>query len=145
MFLVDAVNEVWIEGGAMSTLIRWIKRVEARLRPTVIVATASTAITTDQARFGAVVSNQGASGAVTFSLPAAEKGMRVTALVQAAQELRLDPSGTETIGLPATGVQQAAGKYVTADAVGESLELVCLVDGTWTPIGGADGTWTAEA
>jgi len=88
----------------------------------------------------------GASGAVTFSLPAATIGQRYKFLVGAAQELRIDPNGTETIALPETGVQGAAGKYLTANAAGEYLAIECIVAGTWTVIAGtqANGVWTAE-
>jgi len=102
-----------------------------------------TTVTAAQAKRNVHVTNVGAVGAVTYALPAATVGMRVTALVKAAQELRLDPNGTETISLPSSGVQQAAGAYITADAVGESVVLVCTVDGTWDAIGPIDGTWTA--
>jgi hypothetical protein len=129
----------------MKDIIRWLKRVEIRLIPSVIVATASTSVTRDQARHGVIVSNNGAAGAITFSLPAATVGMRVTAIVKAAQELRLDPNGTETMSLPSSGVQQAAGKYLTADAIGESALFVCIVAGTWDYVGPIDGTWTVES
>jgi len=128
----------------MSALFRIIQRIEARLRPAAVVATANTDVTRDQAWNEVVVSNLGAAGAVTFALPAAERGMRVTAIVQAAQELRLDPNGTETAALPSTGVQGAAGKYLTANAVGETLRLVCITPGKWDTETYL-GTWTAEA
>lgn len=129
----------------MSALYRVIQRVKGRIIPTILNKTADETLTADDALYGLIVSNEGAAGAVTFSLPAAQPGMRVTAVVRAAQELRLDPDGTETIALPSTGVQGAAGKYLTADAVGESVELVCLTAGKWEALGAADGTWTAEA
>jgi len=88
----------------------------------------------------------GASGAVTFTLPAATIGQRYRFLVGAAQELRIDPDGTETIALPETGVQGAAGKYLTGNAAGEYVELECLITGTWTVIAGTQkaSVWTAE-
>lgn len=89
------------------------------------------------------LSNLGAAGAATFTLPAAKKGMRVRAIVQVAQSMRLDPNGTETIALP-SGVQQAAGKYVQNAVIGSYLHLICLVDGKWD-VEGFNGTWTAEA
>jgi hypothetical protein len=129
----------------MSALFRIIQRIEARLRPAAVVAASgTTAITRDQAWNEVVVSNLGAAGAVTFTLPAAERGMRVKAIVQAAQELRLDPAGTETIALPSTGVQGAAGKYLTANAVGETVALICITPGTWDTEFYL-GTFTAEA
>lgn len=126
-------------------LYRIIQRIKARITPTVLVKTAAYTILAEEALYGCVVTNNGASGAVTFSLPPAAVGMRVTALVKAAQELRLDPDGTETIALPSSGVQQAAGKYITADAIGESGLFICTVAGTWDYVGPIDGTWTVEA
>src|SRR5690606_25911799 len=69
------------------------------------------------AQSGSVVTNLGAAGAATFALPAATVGLEFLFYVLAAQELRIDPNGTETIGLPSSGAQQAAGKYIGADAV----------------------------
>lgn len=92
---------------------------------------------------GKIFTNAGASGAITFALPAATVGQRYTFVVGAAQELRIDPNGTETIALPSTGAQSAAGKYITADAVGECVEVVCVVAGDWNVLGYV-GTWAAE-
>lgn len=93
---------------------------------------------------GGVISNLGASGAAVFALPPASVGLTFTFLVEAAQELRIDPNGTETIALPSSGVQGAAGKYLTADAIGEKVQLVCVSAGTWDVVH-YSGTWTAEA
>ena len=92
---------------------------------------------------GKVFTNTGASGAITFSLPAATVGQWYRFVVKAAQELRIDPNGTETISLP-TGVQQAAGKYIGADAIGERISVECVKAGEWDTYTGV-GTWTAEA
>jgi hypothetical protein len=89
-----------------------------------------------------IFTNTGASGEVTLSLPAATVGQKYCFYVNAAQEIRIDPNGTETIGLPSSGVQQAAGAYLTANAVGEYLEIECIIAGTWTPKT-YSGTWTA--
>ncbi len=86
----------------------------------------------------------GAAGAITFSLPAATVGQRYKFLVGAVQELRIDPNGTETIALPSSGVQGAAGKYLTADAVGEGVEIECCIAGQWQ-VWAFTGTWTAQA
>jgi len=96
------------------------------------------------AQSGLIASNAGAAGAATFVLPPATPGLEFIFLVEAAQELRIDPDGTETIALPATGVQQVAGKYIGADAIGERIHLVCLTAGTWDAVSHA-GTWTAES
>lgn len=127
----------------MKTLIAWLTRLQAEQLAFTKVATANVTITRAQAVRHAFVSNAGASGAVVVSLPPAEPGLRVSAYVEAAQQLRLDPNGTETVALPSTGAQSAAGKYIWADAATEHVNLVCLVKGTWDVIG-YSGTWTAE-
>lgn len=92
---------------------------------------------------GKTFTNEGASGAITLALPAATVGQWYDFVVMAAQELRIDPNGTETISL-LTGVQQAAGKYIGADAAGEYIQIRCVKAGQWNAVGGV-GTWTAEA
>jgi len=92
---------------------------------------------------GRVITNTGAVAEATFKLPAAAAGLEFVFFVGAAQELRIDPDGSETIALPSTGVQCAAGKYISADAVGEWVHIVAIGTGAWQVIGYA-GTWTAE-
>ncbi len=106
-----------------------------------VLKTAGATLTTGFS--GGVISNAGASGTVTMVLPAATVGLNYTFLVEAVQELRIDPNTTQTIALPSTGVQGGAGKYIVADAVGEYVRLVCLTAGTWSVLG-YSGTWTAE-
>ncbi len=96
-----------------------------------------------EAYSGGVFTNEGATGAAVFALSPATVGVELTFMVMAAQELRIDPSGTETIALPSSGAQQAAGKYITADAVGEWVTLQCVKTGQWQ-VKGFLGTWTVE-
>lgn len=117
--------------------------VHGQYKHTVEAKTANYTIV-DNTDNGKLFTNTGASGAITFSLPAATVGMRYRFFVGAAQELRIDPNGTETISLPSTGVAGAAGKYLVADAIGETVELVCAVAGSWACFG-YTGTWTAES
>lgn len=100
--------------------------------------------TLTEAESGSVHTTVGASGTVVFTLPAAVVGLQYYFRVGAAQELRIDPDGTETIALPSTGVQGAAGKYLTANADGETVHIVCDKAGQWS-VYGFTGTWTAEA
>lgn len=86
--------------------------------------------------------NTGASGAIVFALPVATVGLRYGFAVGAAQELRIDPNGSQTVSLPSTGVPSAAGAYITADAIGENVEIVCLIAGNWS-VRSYTGTWTA--
>jgi len=96
------------------------------------------------AESGSIHTTVGATGTVTFTLPAAVVGLEYFFQVGAAQELRIDPDGTETIALPSTGVQGAAGKYLTANAAGETVHILCTTAGEWS-VFGFTGTWTAES
>lgn len=91
---------------------------------------------------GTGFTNTGAAGQVTFTLPPAVVGLHYYFRVSVAQELRIDPNGTETISLPSTGVPSAAGAYIVADAIGETVRIVCAVAGSWS-VFGYTGTWTA--
>jgi hypothetical protein len=93
---------------------------------------------------GKTFTTEGAAGAVVFALPAATVGHWFRFTVMAAQECRIDPNGTETIALPSTGAQSAAGKYITADAAGEGVEIECVKAGQWQARYYI-GTWAAEA
>src|SRR5688572_3805178 len=110
----------------MGAINRIIEKIRTRQHPLLINATSgTTVIPYAEALYGGVtVSNLGAAAAVTFTLPKATPGMRVHAIVQAAQELRLDPDGaTDSVALPSTGVQSTDGAYITANAIGETVEL----------------------
>ena len=108
----------------------------------VVAKTADYTVTTGDS--GKTLTSKGAAGTITMALPAAVVGLNYRFYVGAAQELRIDPNGTETISLPSTGVAGAAGKYLTANAIGETVELQCCEAGTWA-VFGFTGTWTAEA
>jgi len=93
------------------------------------------------AESGSVHSNLGATGTVTLTLPAsAPAGTVFSFAVQASYELRIDP-GTGTIR---DNSGQTAGKYKSADAIGECLSLVADSNGDWATIA-KNGTWTEEA
>jgi hypothetical protein len=106
----------------------------------VTVHTAGATLTANDS--GTTHTNTGAGAAIVMALPAATVGLNFWFYVNAAQELRIDPNGTQTIALPSTGAQSSAGAYITADAVGEWVRIVCIVAGTWSVMGYA-GTWTA--
>lgn len=91
---------------------------------------------------GTGFTNVGAGAAVTFTLPAAVVGLNYYFAVGVAQELRIDPNGTETISLPSTGVPSAAGAYIVADAIGETVRIACVTAGSWR-VFGYTGTWSA--
>ncbi|HAP39448.1 MAG TPA: hypothetical protein DCQ94_06790 [Nitrospira sp.] len=114
---------------------------EPPLSKPVTAHTADATLTAAQS--GTVHTTVGATGTVVLTLPPATLGLDFPFRVGAAQELRLDPDGTEKISLPSTGVPGAAGKYLTANADGETVHLLCTKAGEWSVIG-FTGTWTAE-
>lgn len=126
------------------SIVAWLVRLQASIKLPVIVSATGATLTPAQAYSNAHLSNLGAAGAITFALPPSKVGMRVVAIVETAQALQLDPNGTETIALPSTGVQGAAGKYLTCATVAGRVQLVVLTAGTWDVVAVA-GTWTAEA
>lgn len=93
---------------------------------------------------GSFITNFGAAGTITITLPAGRRvGDRFTFAVMAAQQLRIDPGvATDTIFI--NGAEQAAGKYIVADALNESVTVVYTGSGNWFAID-AEGTWTVEA
>lgn len=92
---------------------------------------------------GTTHTNFGENGEMTLALPAATVGLHFYFSVMVAQELRIDPDGTETIALPSTAAQGAAGKYLTATAIGDFGHLVCETAGSWV-VPEWSGTWTHE-
>jgi hypothetical protein len=92
---------------------------------------------------GSLITNIGAAGAVVHVLPVAVPGLEFTFAVKVAQHLRADPNGNETIELPSTGVQGAAGKYLGINTIGSFVHLRCLVAGAWSVVSSA-GAWAAE-
>jgi len=93
------------------------------------------------AESGSVHSNLGATGTVALTLPASvPAGTVFTFAVQAAQEMRIDP-GTAAIR---DDSGQTAGKYKSADGIGECLSLVADSNGDWVTIA-KSGTWTEQA
>jgi hypothetical protein len=92
---------------------------------------------------GSIVSNFASGSTATFNLPAAAVGMEFYFNVLAAVEMRINPDGSETIGLPSSGAQQAAGKYIVADAIGEYVHIICAKAGQWETLD-YRGTWTVE-
>jgi hypothetical protein len=91
---------------------------------------------------GTGFTNTGATAVVTFTLPPAVPGLHYYFYVDDTDAIRVDPDGTETMSLPSSGAAQAAGAYLTADAVGESLHIFCPKAGHWA-VASSVGTWTA--
>lgn len=98
------------------------------------------------AECGTLHTNKGAGGAISLTLPAASAanlGLRYRFYVGAAQQLKVEPNGTDVISLPSSGVAEAAGDYIVADAIGETVEVVAVDTGVWA-VYGFTGTWTGQ-
>jgi hypothetical protein len=74
--------------------------------------------------------NTGATGTATWELPAAEKGIWFSFVETVAQNMRIEPDGSETIN------HQTAGVYLELDGQGESVTIKCFNDGEWEIIAG---------
>ena len=129
---------------------RWINVSESLLELATRRVSHKTAnYTVQAAESGSVLTNLGASGTVTFTLPPATVGLHYTFVVRAAQILRVDPNGSETLETTAVPrVAAAAGKYIgatgsTTGGIGAGLHLVCLEAGKWAVLN-FEGTWTTE-
>jgi hypothetical protein len=109
----------------------------------VIVVTSAAARTLTSGESGSRIITTGNAGTAVVNLPAAVQGLTFEFQISTAFALQIEPATGETIGLPSTGVQEAANDYITADAVNEYVTLVCDVAGTWTPSNYL-GTWTGQ-
>lgn len=108
-----------------------------------VVAKAADATLTVAECNGSNITNTGASGTITLTLPAVASSGGVAFRVQltVAQIVRLDPSGTEKIYLGGDG---AAGKYLNiAAAIGNFATVFC--DGVVWLVTNYSGVATKEA
>jgi hypothetical protein len=92
---------------------------------------------------GQIFSNLGATGTMTYSLPASPPAGLVFHFVclQDTKELRVDPGATDAIYI--NGALQADGKYVSFDDAAEHLSLIADQSGNWVAWNSA-GTFTVE-
>ncbi len=107
------------------------------------IETHTTADTLTAAESGSLHTNGGASGSVALTLPTAAAGLRFSFAVRAAQALVVTANTGDTIQL-GTAAATAAGGTVTADAIGESVDLIAINATEWICVPGtaAVGTWT---
>jgi len=97
--------------------------------------------TLTNAEAGSVHTNKGAGGVITLTLPdPGIEGVVFTFCVNAVQQLRIDPQSATIID----NAGQTANKYEWADAIGETLSLICDAAGDWLVIA-KNGTWSEEA
>lgn len=100
-------------------------------------------LTMTQSQTGSVITNLGAAGAVTITLPPSpKKGTNFFFGVSTAQELRINPGSSSDL-LIINGAAQTAGKYAGADDEGETAKVVYIGSNKW--LVDAVGTWTVES
>ena len=78
---------------------------------------------------GKTITNTGASGAVTNTLPTAAAGLQYGFIITAAQTLQIKASGTDTIRIGTT-VSAAAG-FAETNVVGTAITLLSTASGSW--------------
>lgn len=103
--------------------------------------TASATLTA--AECGTLHTNKGAAGTIALTLPPATIGLHFYFAVLAAQALQIEPAAGEVISLPSNGVPEAADDYIVADALRETVHLMCVETGAWAVMG-STGTWTGQ-
>lgn len=107
------------------------------------VSAQSATATLTSSVFGKNVTNTGAAGSITLTLPKANTAPGLSFRVQltVAQVVQLDPNGSESIYLGGSGV---AGKYLNiAGVIGNYAEIYC--DGTQYHVVSYSGVLTKEA
>lgn len=120
-------------------MYRVIQKVKSRIIPTVLNKTVATIVTPDQALYGALIGNNGATAEVIFTLPSAFPGAVLNVTVAAAQNVKLKLAAADTIRGLAT-----AGQFYTNNVIGSSLKLMCLVPTVWERVSAVNGTWVAS-
>jgi len=84
---------------------------------------------------GTVMTNEGATGAVTFTLPDVITGMHIFFAVVANQTVLIDPNGTEQI----LRLTDTGGDRISSSTVGSIVHLFGLTETQWGAI--ESGTW----
>jgi len=100
-----------------------------------IVIDKTAAYTVTTAESGALFTNDGASGAITFTLPSLAGGLSYCFTANDNQTVAVDPDGTDQI----LSETNAAGDMITSGAQFDVICLVGVTDG-WLPVE-TTGTW----
>lgn len=129
-------------GALDSALLAAVRAGASRGRPYFVGAKTAAYTVLPQDCYGGVITNEGASGVVTLTLPSAEVGMRLTVYALAAQEIELDPAGSELINF-AGGVAGDKVSNSTTPAVDDAITIICVEDGEWL-VENFVGDWADE-
>jgi hypothetical protein len=102
--------------------------------------TATANLTVPVKACGTMYNNIGATGAVTFSLPAAAPGLWYGFTVDAAQTVEVVGNGTDQIAI---GASNSSSENVTASAAFATLVIYSYKAGQWVAVS-STGTWTVH-
>lgn len=107
-------------------------------RPANSYTQAATATLTADQLYGSTIINTGASGAVVYTLPAPQVGMRFRVYLTAAQDVDINPADSTQI----LALTNATGDAISSAAtIGNAIELVALSSTTWGAFA-VSGTWS---
>ena len=96
----------------------------------VVAKTSGGSLSTSELAGGTVITNTGAAGAVTLTLPAATAGYAVKRVqITVAQYLRLSANGTDVFRCGS--ITGAAGGYIRSNSIGSGFSLTCTITGIW--------------
>lgn len=104
------------------------------------VKTADYTVTSGECRGRTTFTNEGASEAITFTLPTAAAGYRVSFIVLEAYNLIIAPGASDTITIGAS----EATTDIRSDTVGDSIELVAVNATQWIALNPGSTTFTVN-
>jgi len=127
---VGKADRYWLNG--------YFDTVNGTIKQTVTDATSSQTIAPSS--IGWIFTNKGASASITLTLPsaAAVLGKEIVFVLEETQSLLLEPAATDHI----LGTS-AAGDYIWADSIGETITLVATRASYWAKKSSV-GTWTEQ-
>ena len=109
------------------------------------VLTKTADYTLTAAESGSLVTNRGATADIIITLPAATVGLEFRFAVRASYKIKVLPNTTQLLESTATpAVASTSGQHIWADAVAETLHLVCIETGKWA-VQNSRGTWTVAS
>lgn len=124
-----------LAGRWINVPVSLVRTIESRL----MIVTSNVTLTAADA--SKVVSNVGASAAVTVTLPAAVLGTGFLIVVREAQNLSLLAAGTDRLESTAVPpVLASVGQQLRSNTIGSMLRLECLTAGRWAVVD-SRGTW----
>lgn len=102
---------------------------------------ATTNTTLSNGQSGNIIVFNGAANGTMFTLPPATIGLDFTIIADVAKWMYIAPQSADTINITST-VQGKRIANVASAAIADSVELICMTNGTWS-IKSKIGTWAS--